>query len=90
MAAFAANPAVAAAAAQQVAAYAAAVSTDEIGSMLEKLAAEVEVLLTAMGPAAPPPQQAALHGLLEAIIVTRRSRDTNAATALLKKVDSFC
>lgn len=82
MAAFAANPVVAAAAAQQVAAYAAAVSTDEIGAMLEKLASEVEVLLTAMGPATSP----SLHALLDAIIVTRRSRDTNAATALLKKV----
>lgn len=83
---FAANPAVAAATVQQVAAYAAAaVSTDEIGAMLEKLASEVEHLLAAMGPSAPPPQQVALHGLLEAIIATRRARDANTASALLKK-----
>lgn len=84
--AFAANPAVAVATAQQVAAYAAAVSNDEVGAMLEKLATEVEVLLAAMGPAAPPPQHAALHSLLESIILTRRSRDAGAAMALLKKV----
>lgn len=84
---FAANPAVAAATVQQVAAYAAAaVSTDEIGAMLEKLASEVEHLLAAMGPAAPPPQQVALHSLLEAIIATRRARDANTALTLLKKV----
>ncbi|XP_012340948.1 CCR4-NOT transcription complex subunit 1 isoform X3 [Apis florea] len=83
--AFAANPAVAVATAQQVAAYAAAVSNDEVGAMLEKLATEVEVLLAAMGPAAPPPQHAALHSLLESIILTRRSRDAGAAMALLKK-----
>lgn len=71
---------------QQVAAYAAAVSNDEVGAMLEKLAAEAEVLLAAMGPAAPPPQQAALHSLLESIILTRRSRDAGAAMTLLKKV----
>ncbi|XP_033331917.1 CCR4-NOT transcription complex subunit 1 isoform X4 [Megalopta genalis] len=82
--AFAANPAVAVTA-QQVAAYAAAVSNDEVGAMLEKLAADVEVLLAAMGPAAPPPQHAALHSLLESIILTRRSRDAGAAMALLKK-----
>lgn len=72
--------------AQQVAAYAAAVSNDEVGAMLEKLAAEAEVLLGAMGPAAPPPQHAALHSLLESIILTRRSRDAGAAMTLLKKV----
>ncbi|XP_076649788.1 CCR4-NOT transcription complex subunit 1 isoform X4 [Halictus rubicundus] len=83
--AFAANPAVAVATAQQVAAYAAAVSNDEVGAMLEKLAADVEVLLAAMGPAAPPPQHAALHSLLESIILTRRSRDAGAAMTLLKK-----
>ncbi|KAG7189600.1 hypothetical protein KM043_017285 [Ampulex compressa] len=83
--AFAANPAVAVATAQQVAAYAAAVSNDEVGAMLEKLAAEVEVLLAAMGPAAPPPQHAALHSLLESIILTQTSRDAGVAMALLKK-----
>lgn len=72
--------------AQQVTAYAAAVSNDEVGAMLEKLAAEVEALLAAMGPAAPPPQHAALHSLLESIILTRRSRDAGAAMTLLKKV----
>lgn len=71
--AFAANPTVAVATPQQVTAYAAAVSNDEVGAMLEKLAAEVETLLAAMGPAAPPPQHAALHSLLESIILTRRS-----------------
>lgn len=75
--------------AQQVAAYAAAVSNDEVGAMLEKLAAEVEVLLAAMGPAAPPPQHAALHSLLESIILTRRSRDAGAAMTLLKKVSYY-
>lgn len=68
---------------QQVAAYA-AVGTDEVGTVLEKLGQEVEVLL-AMGPATPPPQQSALHSLLEAIILTRRSRDGNVAVQLLKK-----
>ncbi|XP_035741230.1 CCR4-NOT transcription complex subunit 1-like isoform X2 [Vespa mandarinia] len=82
---FATNPAVAVATAQQVAAYAAAVSNDEVGAMLEKLAAEVDVLLSAMGPAAPPPQHVALHSLLESIILTRRSRDAGAAMTLLKK-----
>jgi len=78
---------VAVATAQQVAAYATvAVSNDEVGAMLEKLATEVEVLLAAMVPAAPPPQHAILHSLLESIILTRRSRDANAAMALLKKV----
>ena len=81
MAAFASNPAVAAVAAQQVAAYAAVVSTDEIGAMLEKLIAEAELLQTAIGL----PTLPSIHGLVEALIVTRRSRDTNAATALLKK-----
>ena len=75
--------------AQQVTAYAAAVSNDEVGAMLEKLAAEVEALLAAMGPAAPPPQHAALHSLLESIILTRRSRDAGAAMTLLKKVRYF-
>lgn len=70
--------------AQQVAAY--AVSNDEVGAMLEKLATEVEVLLAAMVPAAPPPQHAVLHSLLESIVLTRRSRDVNAAMTLLKKV----
>lgn len=75
------------AAAQQVVAYAAAaVSNDEVGTMLEKLAGEVELLLAAMGPAAPPQQITALHSLLESIILTRRSRDTGAAMTLLKKV----
>ncbi|XP_024942334.1 CCR4-NOT transcription complex subunit 1 isoform X8 [Cephus cinctus] len=85
--AFTANPTVAVATAQQVAAYAAAVSNDEVGAMLEKLATEVELLLreAAMGPAAPPPQHAALHNLLDSIILTRRSRDAGAAMALLKK-----
>lgn len=55
--------------------------------MLEKLVAEVEVLSAAMGPTAPPPHQAALHGLLESIIHTRRSRDAGAAMTLLKKVN---
>lgn len=86
VASFATNPAVAVATAQQVAAYAAAVSNDEVGAMLEKLAAEVDVLLSAMGPAAPPPQHVALHSLLESIILTRRSRDAGAAMTLLKKV----
>ncbi|XP_011335843.1 CCR4-NOT transcription complex subunit 1 isoform X2 [Ooceraea biroi] len=82
---FTPNSAVAVATAQQVAAYTAAVNNDEVGAMLEKLAAEVEVLLAAIGPAAPPPQHAALHSLLESIILTRRSRDGGAAMALLKK-----
>lgn len=56
--------------------------------MLEKLAAEVDVLLSAMGPAAPPPQHVALHSLLESIILTRRSRDAGAAMTLLKKVST--
>jgi len=72
-----------------VAAYNAAVNNDEIGAMLEKLAADVEVLLATMGPAAPPPQHAALHGLLDSIILTRRSRDGGAALTLLKKVSYF-
>lgn len=73
--------------AQQVAAYATvAVSNDEVGAMLEKLATEVEVLMTAIAPAAPPPQHAILHSLLESIVLTRRSRDANTAMALLKKV----
>jgi len=85
--AFTPNSAVAVATAQQVAAYATvAVSNDEVGAMLEKLATEVEVLLAAMVPAAPPPQHAILHSLLESIVLTRRSRDANAAMALLKKV----
>ncbi|XP_015520502.1 CCR4-NOT transcription complex subunit 1 isoform X1 [Neodiprion lecontei] len=83
--AFAANPAVAVATPQQVAAYAAAVNNDEVGAMLEKLATEVDLLLAAMGPGVPPPQHAALHALLDSIILTRRSRDTGAAMALLKK-----
>ncbi|XP_011168409.1 CCR4-NOT transcription complex subunit 1 isoform X1 [Solenopsis invicta] len=84
--AFTPNSAVAVATAQQVAAYATvAVSNDEVGAMLEKLATEVEVLLAAMVPAAPPPQHAILHSLLESIVLTRRSRDANAAMALLKK-----
>ncbi|XP_014599936.1 PREDICTED: CCR4-NOT transcription complex subunit 1 isoform X2 [Polistes canadensis] len=82
---FATNSAVAVATAQQVAAYAAAVSNDEVGAMLEKLAAEVDVLLSAMGPAAPPQHHVALHSLLESIIHTRRSRDAGAAMTLLKK-----
>lgn len=81
---FTPNSAVAVATAQQVAAY--AVSNDEVGAMLEKLATEVEVLLAAMVPAAPPPQHAVLHSLLESIVLTRRSRDANAAMTLLKKV----
>lgn len=84
--AFAANPAVAIAAAQQVVPYAAAVNNDEVGAMLEKLAAEVELLLAAMGPSVTPPQHAALHSLVESIILTSRSRDTGSAMALLKKV----
>lgn len=72
--------------AQQVAAYAAAVSNDEVGAMLEKLAAEAEVLLAAVGPAASPAQHATFHSLLESIILTRRSRDAGAAMTLLKKV----
>ncbi|XP_014478138.1 PREDICTED: CCR4-NOT transcription complex subunit 1 isoform X5 [Dinoponera quadriceps] len=84
---YVANPAVAVAAAQQVVAYAtaSAVSNDEVGAMLEKLVAEVEIVLTAMGPATPPAQHGALHSLLESIILTRRSRDTGAAMNLLKK-----
>ncbi|XP_063987616.1 CCR4-NOT transcription complex subunit 1 [Diachasmimorpha longicaudata] len=78
------NPGVAIATPQQVAVYA-AVNNDEIGSMLEKLAGEVELLIGTMGPAAPPPQHAALHNLLESIILTRRSRDAGAAMSLLKK-----
>lgn len=54
--------------------------------MLEKLAAEAEVLLAAAGPAAPPTQHATFHNLLETIILTRRSRDAGAAMTLLKKV----
>lgn len=84
--AFTPNSAVAVATAQQVAAYAAAVNNDEVGAMLEKLAAEVEVLITAIGPAVPPPLYAALHNLIESIILTRRSRDGGAAMTLLKKV----
>lgn len=38
-----------------------------------------------MGPSTPPHQHAALHSLLEAIILTRRSRDASAALTLLKK-----
>lgn len=85
---FAANPAVAAATVQQVAAYAAAaaVSTDEIGVMLEKFANEVELLLTSIGSTGPGSQQVALHNLLEAIIATRRARDANTAMNLLKRV----
>lgn len=82
--AFTPNSAVAIATVQQ--AYAVAVSNDEVGAVLEKLASEVEVLVAAMGPAAPPPQHAALHSLLESIILTRRSRDAGAAMGLLKKV----
>lgn len=90
MTSYVANPAVAVATAQQVVAYAtaSAVSNDEVGTMLEKLVAEVEIVLTAMGPATPPSQQAALHSLLESIILTRRSRDAGAAMALLKKVSN--
>lgn len=64
-------------------------SNDEVGAMLEKLAAEVEVLLAAMGPVAPPPQHATLHSLLDSIILTRRSRDAGAAMTLLKKVNYY-
>ena len=46
---------------------------------------QLELLLATMGPSTPPPQQASLHGLLESLILTRRSRDANAAMALLKK-----
>lgn len=76
------------ASAQQQVAYAtaaAAVGNDEVGSLLEKLGGEVEVLLTTMGPSTPPPQHAALHSLLESLILTRRSRDAGAAMGLLKK-----
>lgn len=83
---FTPNSAVAVATAQQVAYATVAVSNDEVGAMLEKLATEVEVLLAAMVPAAPPPQHAILHSLLESIVLTRRSRDANAAMTLLKKV----
>lgn len=86
--AFTPNSAVAVATAQQVA-YANVVSNDEVGAMLEKLATEVEVLLAAMVPAAPPPQHAILHSLLESIVLTRRSRDANAAMTLLKKVSKM-
>lgn len=86
---FAANPAVPVPTAQQVAAYAAAVNNDEVGAMLEKLATEVDLLSAAMGPGLPAPQHATLHALLESIILTRRSRDTGAAMALLKKVNSW-
>lgn len=88
MTSYVANPAVAVATAQQVVAYAptSAVSNDEVGAMLEKLVTEVEIVLTAMGPATPPSQHAALHSLLESIILTRRSRDTGTAMTLLKKV----
>ncbi|KAJ8667643.1 hypothetical protein QAD02_009306 [Eretmocerus hayati] len=71
-------------AAQRVA-YTAAVTNDEVGTMLEKLAGDVELLLTTSGPSTPQPQLAALHGLLESIMITRRSRDAGAAMALLKK-----
>ncbi|XP_011707064.1 PREDICTED: CCR4-NOT transcription complex subunit 1-like, partial [Wasmannia auropunctata] len=84
--AFTPNSAVAVATAQQVAAYATvAVSNDEVGAMLEKLAAEVEVLMNAIASAVPPAQHTLLHSLLESIILTRRSRDANAAMTLLKK-----
>lgn len=86
MTSYVANPAVAVATAQQVVTYA-AVSNDEVGTMLEKLVTEVEIVLTAMGPATPPSQHAALHSLLESIILTRRSRDAGAAMTLLKKVN---
>jgi CCR4-NOT transcription complex subunit 1 len=46
---------------------------------------QVELLLATMGPTTPPPQHAALHSLLESIILTRRSRDAGAAMGLLKK-----
>jgi len=84
--AFTPNSAMAVATAQVTAYATVAVSNDEVGAMLEKLATEVEVLATAMAPAVPPQQHAILHSLLESIILTRRSRDINAAMALLKKV----
>ncbi|KAG8039882.1 hypothetical protein G9C98_000611 [Cotesia typhae] len=81
--AFASNPAVTLPT-QQVAVYAnTAVNNDEVGTMLEKLASEVELLLTST--AAPPQQLTGLHALLESIILTRRSRDAGAAMALLKR-----
>lgn len=78
---FVANPVVTVTA-QQVVAYAATVSNDEVGAMLEKLVTDVEVVINAMGPSAPH----ALHSLLDSIILTRRSRDINVAMTLLKKV----
>lgn len=83
--AFTANPVAVQAVTQQVSAYQ-AVNNDEIGGLLEKFANEVDLLIPAMGPAVSHTQHAALHGLLESLIVTRRSRDVQAAMQLLKKV----
>lgn len=69
---------------QQAAAYAAAINNDEVGMMLEKLISETEALMASLAQIVPSMHNP-LHGLLESLVLTRRSRDAGVALQLLKK-----
>ncbi|XP_043271972.1 CCR4-NOT transcription complex subunit 1-like [Venturia canescens] len=62
-----------------------AINDDKVGTMLEKLAGEIEALLSSLRFAVSSPQYAALYSLFESVILMRRSQDTGAALILLKK-----
>lgn len=62
--------------------------TDETTQIYDKLISELEILTHNLMPPNNP-HVVALHSLIEAVILTRSTREVSSAMALLQKVDIY-